>query len=797
MKTRTAARRWAALLLCCALLAALPACGAEAPAAPSPTAPPAPSPTPEPTPPPDYSGLLAVSECMPKNRASLYRDGFPDWVELENISGAPLSLDGWTLSDGGERSALALSGTLAAGELLLVTLGEEGGFSLADGETLLLLAPDGSVQQSLLCADVPADYALQRQEDGSFAASPWISPGLPNGNAGYEAFSASRAAPGPLVINEVMVSNCTHPLHSGDEVYDWVEVRNISRETVDLSGYCLSDDCKNLGRWQFPARRLAPGEVFTVLCDAEREDNEWDHDANTHFSLNAQHEQLYLSAADGTLLDFAALREIPTDGSMGREDGRAGFLYYAEPSPKKLNSGGCRRVSAPPRLTEPDGVFDGVESVEVKLASDYPIFYTLNGRLPSLESERYEAPLRLGETCVLRAVAVEDDAVPSAPLTASYFLNEGHSLPVLSLVVNDRRGFQQAYDYGMKAPEFSAEIALYDGEHSFRHACSLRMKGWTSLNMEKKSLGVVFKGRYGGDLEADVFGNGVTRFHSLAIRAGQDYIFTIIRNELMQDLCLEASDRVLAQASKYCILYINGVYRGIYALKEDFSAQFYASHRGVSPESVENVRGPVTRHVDLFEEVIDYAMTHDMREEAHYRHVCEYIDVESLIDWFLLEGYCDNTDIAGNVRFMRSSENGNRWELCFYDLDWTFRSDYPFSGLLLQNVSHNGHQMPELMIALCKNAEFRAQVLARYAELVRGVLSNGHLLERLDYYEALLTPDADRDRLNWGLSVTGWHDLLDLQRVRFRDQDYAALTITQLCTYLDVSPEERAFYFGE
>ena len=52
------------------------------------------------TPPPydESAGKIRVSELMVKNRATLPdEDGdFPDWIELENVSGDTVELSGWT-----------------------------------------------------------------------------------------------------------------------------------------------------------------------------------------------------------------------------------------------------------------------------------------------------------------------------------------------------------------------------------------------------------------------------------------------------------------------------------------------------------------------------------------------------------------------------------------------------------------------------------------------------------------------------------------------------------------------------
>lgn len=746
---------------------------------------------------PSYEGQLCISELMVKNRAALPNasGGFPDWVELENISSSPVSLEGWALSDrrGSPRQTLEAQ-LLQPGERCVVFCREDG-FSLSLGETLLLLSPDGLTQDEVLCSDDTADRSLARQEDGSFLPTDWISPGYPNTAAGYESFCSARQTDSPLWITEVVVNNVDLPVYWGDGPYDWVELQNVSFQPLSLEGFQLSDSLDEPAKWTFPDMTLEPGAYVLVLCAAEREPLEWMPEAlNAGFNLDSLREELYLRSPDGTLLDYVSLHDIPPNGSLGREAGRNGFLYYAEPTPNADNSGGRRRVAVTPTVLEGDGVYEGQAEVTVRFSAPGELYYAFGGALPTRESELYLGPITIDQTAVVRAVAYEDDALPSLAATCSVILNEGHTLPVLSLVVDDGDAFRITYQNGVKGEEYAGNLALYDGEHSFSRACGVGMRGWTSLELPKKSFGVVFRDGYGGDLQANVFDNGVTRFHSLAIRAGQDYPFTIFRNELAEDLCLDAGGRALTQASKFCVLYLNGEYYGIYCLKEDFSRQYFASHMGVSKESVSNLRGPISIDSDLYDEIVFYAWNHDMSTDEAYRHVCEQMDIDSLIDWFLLESYVNNTDIQGNIRYLRSPEIGGRWYMAFYDLDWSFLGGIPFSPLL-EGQTHVGDQMPLLLQGLCQNPEFRARVLTRYGELVRGVLSDEHVIARIDAYTALLEPEAARDRERWNLTLDGWHYNVEHLRSTIAD-GYAADSVFWLCEYLNVTPEERAQYFG-
>ncbi len=747
-----------------------------------------------------FGGKVQISELMPKNKAAL-PDGqgnFTDWAELENISGTTVSLEGWALTDREGQARWTFPATeLAPGERLVVFFnGEQGpNFSLSLDETLYLLSPDGATQDQVLCTADHADHSLSRQADSSFVETPWISPGYENSTAGYEAWCATRSVGESLVIYEAVVYNRSFVADGNWDACDWVEIKNVSDHTVSLSGCSLSDKGSE-PRFTFPDQELAPGETLLVCCHDDEAEGSIGNALNTGFDLSAAREQLFLRSADGELLDYVALHDIPIGGSMGRMDGQPGFFYFGKSSPGGDNEGGVRRISAMPADDTADGVYNDVENVTVALSSPGEIHYTTDGTVPTLESPVYEEPLVLTETTVVRAVALEDDALLSPVATYSYIINENHTLPVMSLVVDDYEAFRDMWYNKRKHVDIPSNLALYDGEHSFNRACDLSMKGYTSLELPKKSMGVSFKGRYGGNLECNVFDNGITEFSSLAIRAGQDYTFSIFRNELFQQLCLEMGDACLTQASKYCILYLNGRYYGIYCLKEDFSPQYYASHAGVSVDSVVSNKCPVGLDSEFYEEVLSFIYHNDLTIEENYQYVCDHVDIDSLIDWFLIEAYCANTDIQGNTRMYRSPENGNKWTFCFYDADWGFWYSGSDFTLIMEEKGNVGNQMPPLIIKLMQNRYFRDKVLYRFAELNRTVLSNEHVLALIDEYQALLEPEIERERDRWYLEADQWYVRVDELRDFIIDNNWEMHNLNQLCKYLHVGEMERQQIFG-
>ena len=749
--------------------------------------------TPEPTPGPDYSGMLRISEVMPKNKATLLvGDAFPDWIEIENVSDEPVDLTDWTLSDQefGGRSPFSTL-TLPAGSLLLVHCGTGVDFSLSDDETLRLFDPSGAVQDSLLC-DAPSDLSLARGEDGEFALCSWPTPGYPNTASGYEAFCLTRRETGPLLIDEVMVSNQRTPVFN-DNCWDWVSLKNTSGESLSLAGYTLSDDYDEPGKWAFPDKNLAAGELLLVFCN---EDNEASRD-NTGFSLNGAYDQLYLFDGEGALVDYVALHDVTLEGSMGRLSGQPGFFYFPEPTPFGANGEGFRRVSERPVSLTAEGVYDDCEGLSVSLSGGGEIHYTLDGSLPTMSSPVYEEPFSVTATTVIRAVTQEAGAAPSRPATFSFIVNENHTLPVLSLCTDDPEYFAGIYARGNKVRKMGANLAFFEnGETVFNRECRLGMKGWTSRDLPKKSMGVKFTGRYGGLLEgADIFGNGITEYESLSIRAGQDYTFTMFRNEMFQELCKEGSTALYTQESKFCILYVNGEYWGIYCLKEDISRQYYASNAGVPVSTVDYMKAPFALGTDIMD-VINTTPHRNMNEPENYRMVTDLFNEDALVDWLLFESYTANTDTQGNLKVFRSPDSGGKWDLVYYDLDWGFY--YPGSSftVLVYGNGNSGNQMPKLYANIYTNPQFREKVLSRYAELAGGVLSNEHVLEKIDEYVALLEPEMPRDRERWDLTMERWYSEIDKMQHYINDNNWINFTIKQLCTCFNVSSAEKAQYFS-
>ena len=355
------------------------------------------------------------------------------------------------------------------------------------------------------------------------------------------------------------------------------------------------------------------------------------------------------------------------------------------------------------------------------------------------------------------------------------------------------------YRDGVKEIELPANLSLYEEDGSFSIDCGVRMHGETSRILEKKNMSVRFRGAYGQEmLEYDVYGGGVDRFRTLVLRSGQDYYSTLIKNALVQNLSLQAGNRAVTGRSKFCMLYVNGEYLGIYNLMEKTNEQLYADVMGVSRDSVEVIEAGAAPNDSIYKELFTYCTTHDLSVAENYEHVQELLDIDSLIDWIAIEGFSANTDLSnGNLRYARSSEGDGKWRLMFYDLDATFWDSATAYNNMFDNFPLYMRQVgSQLIVPLLRNPDFKDRMLRRMGELLNGVLSDENVLAEIDRLAAEIEPEVERDYTTHGMYIAKWEADMKRLRSRFSEGTWHAACVNQICRLMNLNAEQREEYFG-
>ena len=746
------------------------------------------------TPVPEIQYDIRINEFMPSNKSTLADSNgvFSDWFEIINYGNSEISLDGVCVTCNTNTYEFD-NITLAPGEIRLFFAD---GFISRDGGVIAVYSPQHNLIDSVAYETCESDISIIYVDTETYSQTALCTPGFENTESGFEAFQSSLTC-SSIVISEVMVYNDSYLPQSGI-YYDWVEITNVSGESINLSGFSLSDSLSDPGAYVFPDIELAPGSCYVVFCTGEESVKK---DNQAVFALNAEYDRLYLYDSGSLLCDYACLRNIPLNCSYGRSSSRNGWVYYDRPTPGAENSSAEYRFISenPVSGTEP-GVYDDVECISVALYASGDIYYTLDGSVPTSNSTLYTEPVVLYETSVIRAISVEADKLVDSPLTLTYIINEGHTLPVVSLVA-DPTEMNSMYRHPENDTEITANVSLFEGDDSFSIDCGAKLHGQTSKNSQaKKSFKLCFRSRYDGNLQYDVFDNGITDLSSILLRAAAESDYSsYMRDNIMHQLALEAFPDLPAQDYKYAVLYVNGQYRGIYNIREAHSATFYASHFGYDADDVGMCNGNTYLYSeDYVKDIVNVYNTlmsfRDMNSEEANEYINQHLNTGSIIGWSIIEAYSANFDIyPTNIRFYWSASD-ERLSFALSDLDLgMFRYEGFVQPLAL------GYWYNSFAMKLLENDEYSQAFIEALSDSLHTTLSNENVLSLIDSLADEIRPEVAREKQYWGGSVEQWERMITALKAWVCDYipDRVTLLAKEVRQYVSMTPEDYDKYFGD
>ena len=238
-----------------------------------------------------------------------------------------------------------------------------------------------------------------------------------------------------VYLNEFLASNSSVIRDDEYSGYsDWLELYNEGTRALDLSGYSLSDDTGNRGKWLIPPGTTIQAKGFLLIWADGR-----DQGLHTNFKLGSSGEQLCLTDTEGEIIDSLTYGEQTVDVSCGRDpaDGKE-WLYFSVPTPGTANTTpGTGGPVSKPISSIPGGFYNGSQTVTLSSDSkDAVIRFTLDGSEPSANSAIYTGPIPIDETTIIRTKSFREANLPSKTVTNTYFIDEGvFTLPVISISV--------------------------------------------------------------------------------------------------------------------------------------------------------------------------------------------------------------------------------------------------------------------------------------------------------------------------------------------------------------------------
>ncbi|HOP66068.1 MAG TPA: CotH kinase family protein, partial [Bacilli bacterium] len=543
---------------------------------------------------------------------------------------------------------------------------------------------------------------------------------------------------------------------------------------------------------------IKSGEYYILMAsgDSNLSNNTYHH---LDFKIG-DNDTLYLFK-NKTIIDTLFIPNLDTGYSYGKSL-EYGEYYYSSPTPDYSNGSGIIAISTPPTFNQVGGIYNNIENLTIKLSGEGDIYYTTNGADPTTSSFKYTEPLVLDKTTVIKAITVVKDKRNSSVSTESYIINENHTVPVVSIVVDPGKLSylnKNAWITGITIPVYTE----YFGEDgTFAISSGLKLFGGTTRGDSKKSYALKFSKEYGvGTLNYQVFANrDYATYEDLVLRtASQDENRAIIRDILGTSL-VDGVTNAYVQAYKTVILYINGEYWGIYFLREKTDENYVSNNFNVPVDGTDLLRvdGEVkSGTTTAYNKLVSYINTHNLSNNEYYEYVSSLIDIDSFIDFWVAETYVTNNDIVNYRYFRNPNLDDGKWKFIFYDLDWAFYNydkDYYSFATSLEGMTVNSYSTV-LLRNLMKNADFKKRFVERVSYQLKNVWNEERINTKMAEILAELEPELERNFERWNLSEDDFE--YQLGRLKTYIAKREAYMISQTKSFFNLTDEEVEYYFGE
>lgn len=386
-----------------------------------------------------------------------------------------------------------------------------------------------------------------------------------------------------------------------------------------------------------------------------------------------------------------------------------------------------------------------------------------------------------------------DAEVVDHPDYADKFHEAFGALPTLSLVFDPDAFFDRSsgiYQNPSREGEnwerpLSIEfMAADDSEPGFQINGGVRVQGGSSRNPDtpKHSLSLRFRSEYGTEkLRYPLFENSpggdtaVDRFDLLQLRP--EYNFGWMHRHWYQcHYALYGRDQWTSDLfnamgqngshGRWVHLFLNGLYWGLYDVHERPDADHMANYFGGKDDDYDTVNSSVATKGDLraYNDMMNLAYG-DIEEADTYEAIQEFLNIDTFIDYMILNAYVGNRDWDGhNWRAARRREPGAGYR--FFPWDTEFAASHVpggvfdpppnfFTTTLATDVTDkNGNRRPTgLQQRLARNAEYRL----RYGDRVQAHFFNG----------GPLTPESAADI--WKARSASMHDAIVAESARWGD----------------------------
>ncbi len=419
--------------------------------------------------------------------------------------------------------------------------------------------------------------------------------------------------------------------------------------------------------------------------------------------------------------------------------------------------------STSPRWLPNDGNFPELKSVRVRVVDETRLWITEERVLTYFNPSGPE---------------FRNDYFPIVSLNTSekglFDWNEG------ILVQGNASTFQDVYqqpwwdmpgNYQQRGIEWQRRVnfQLNVGPFDSQADCGLRVNGNATRGFPQKSLRLETSRIYGSEQITffDQFSVVSPSHTSLILRnSGNDNTRTMFADLLIHRI-FEPLEVVTQQGSP-AHTFINGNYWGIFNIRHRIDENFLATELECKPEEVtilENGEAELKfgdqKDKSRFDQLIAALPSNEILSNVQLEKLKEDFDLESFIDYVLIETFVANQDWPHNNSTLYC-ENGKKWRWVLNDVDYSMA--YPGEDNVNSNpftkLSQGSDVVSTLFSALISNPDFKTAFQKRAEDLLATVLSERAIQSQFDFTKGVYDPEIDLTIRRWRAikSRSQWED---------------------------------------
>ncbi len=559
---------------------------------------------------------------------------------------------------------------------------------------------------------------------------------------------------------------------------DWIEIFNNSNQAENLSDFYLTDNLNELEKWPLPDVLLMPYQRITFFASGKNiQFNDGINDFyHTNFKLSTSE---YIALYNGIeIIDSTFINSNLYFGlSMGKyPDGSNQWCYFDITTPNSTNSQSIcyLGIADEASLNIESGWYDNEQTITIEPQANTFVFYTTDGRIPTINDIPYIQPININENTVISFRSFASNKLPSILNDRTFIFEEdNHQLPVFSIHTDPINlwseesgiyvsGNNPSIDYPYYGSNFwqpwsrFSRIEYFDENKSKKaeESIDLEIHGGWSRAEPQKSFRLDFKSKYTGRLEESIIPakNHIESYNNFNLRNGGQHTWTDkIQDALMSKIAAETNVNYMAYHP--CIAYLNGEYWGVYGIREKIDEHYIEDNYGINSDSIDllNSFGVLTGSDFNANNTYFSIMNEDPESDGFYDLFSSFWNVDNYMDYFIIQTFIQNMDWLGiawganNIKFWRPQTENGKWNYVLYDTDGALgyfgQSYYENYLAYAMNPAYvNNHS--QIFNQILQNQEFRCKFSNRYADLINTTLSLENIEEKAniiknDMYNAM------------------------------------------------------------